>query len=123
MRDVVQIVRFYLINKTINARTIKSLLDNPTYNPLLTKCVNTVKRHPDWAIEECHRQRKAIDERKFKFDSGSWAMDVREEDIPKGIEPDYIELKEAFREIIDWIKENRKEFTAKLKRDEERRME
>lgn len=118
MRDVVQIARFYIINKAIGSRSIESLLDNPNYNPLLKKCVDTIKRYPDWAIDECRRCRAAIDNRTFKFDSGIWAMDIREEDLPKGTAIDFIDLKAAFLDIINWIKEHREAFTKELQQKE-----
>ena len=39
MRDVEQVMRFYLISKRINCRTIKSLMDRPEWSPLLKLCV------------------------------------------------------------------------------------
>lgn len=118
MRDLVQIVRFYVINRGISSRSIESLMDNPSYNPLLKKCVDTVKRYPDWAIEQCNKYRAEIDKKKFKFDSGTWAMDVREEDIPKGSVIDPIELKSAFLDIINWVKKNRDTFSKRLEYEE-----
>lgn len=118
MRPVVQVIRFYVINRGISSRSIESLMDNPSYNPLLKHCVDTIKRYPDWAIEQCHYYRDQIDNRAFKFDSGSWAMDVREEDIPKGSVVDPMDLKSAFMDIIHWINKNRDAFTKQLKREE-----
>lgn len=115
IRPMVQILRFYVINKTVGYRSIESLLQNPSYNPLLKNCVDTVKRYPDWAISECNRLRDDIDKRKFKFDSGKWAMDIREEDIPKGTEIDWFDLKQVLSDIKTWIETNKasfkKEFT------------
>ena len=84
IRPVVQVVRFYIINKGVTSRSIESLMDNPSYNPLLKHCVNTIKRYPDWAIATCKEHMKEVDQKRFKFNSGAWAMDIREEDIPKG---------------------------------------
>lgn len=114
MRPVVQIARFYIINKNINLRTIESLLNNPNYNTFLKHCVDIVKQYPDWAIEECKKYRKQIDNRTFRFDSGTWAMDIREEDLPKGTLIDYIDLKMAFLDMINWIKENRVNFMKEI---------
>lgn len=118
MRYTVQVVRFYVINKSMSARSIESLLDNPNYNPLLKLSVDTIKRYPDWAIDECRRCRDEIDNHTFKFDSGNWAMDLREEDLPKGTAIDYMDLKAAFLEIINWIKKNREAFTKELQQKE-----
>jgi hypothetical protein len=121
MREVVQIVRFYIINQGITSRSIESLLDNPNYNPLLKKCVNTIKHYPDWAIDQCRFYRDQIDERKFKFNSGSWAMDIRDEDIPKGTIIEPFTLKQAFLDIINWIDKNRAAFTQQIAREEAER--
>lgn len=118
MRPVVQIVRFYVINRGISSRSIESLMDNPNYNPLLKHCVDTVKRYPDWAIKSCYEFRDEIDNRKFKFNSGKWAMDVRDEDIPKGTSIDPNDLRQAFMDIIHWIEKNRAHFTKELEKRE-----
>lgn len=118
MRELMQIARFYIINKGISARSMENLLNNPNYNPLLKKCVETVKRYPDWAIKTCYEYRKAIDNRTFKFNSGTWAMDVREEDLPKGTTIDFHDLKQAFLELITWITENKEKFAKELKENE-----
>ena len=123
IRPVVQIVRFYVINQCIGSRSIENLMDCPKYSTFLQHCVNTVMRYPDWAIDECWKYRKEIDEKKFKFDSGIWAMDIRDEDIPKGCHPDPLVLKSAFMEIINWINKNREMFTEKLQEEEKRRYE
>lgn len=123
MRPVVQIVRFYIINKFTGSRSIENLMDNPKYNSLLMHCVNTVMRHPDWAIAECHKCRDAIESRTFKFDSGKWAMDIREEDLPKGTELDPVELRNAFMEIINYINKNRAAYSKRLAEIERRRYE
>lgn len=123
MRPVVQIVRFYIINKFTGSRSIENLMDNPKYNSLLMHCVNTVMRHPDWAIAECHKCRDAIESRTFKFDSGKWAMDIREEDLPKGTELDPVELRNAFMEIINYINKNRAVYSKRLAEIERRRYE
>lgn len=123
IRPVVQIVRFYIINQGITSRSIESLMDNPSYNPLLKHCVDTIKRYPDWAIERCRFYRDQIDKRKFKFDSGSWAMDIRDEDLPKGASVEPFILKQAFLDIINWIDKNRAIFTQQLEREQKRRYE
>ena len=121
MRNVVQVVRFYLICKTTGMRSIDSLLDNPNYNPLLKKCVDDIKRYPDASIQDCKYYRSQLDKGTFKFDSGTWAMDIREEDLPKGTTTEYLDLKNAFQAIIDWIKANRDTFTKRLQMEEELR--
>lgn len=121
MRNVVQVVRFYLICKTTGMRSIDSLLDNPNYNPLLKKCVDDIKRYPDASIQDCKYYRAQLDKGTFKFDSGTWAMDIREEDLPKGTTTEYLDLKNAFQAIIDWIKANRDTFTKRLQIEEELR--
>lgn len=123
IRPVVQIVRFYVINQGITSRSIESLMDNPSYNPLLKHCVDTIKRYPDWAIERCRFYRDQIDKREFKFDSGSWAMDIRDEDLPKGTSVEPFILKQAFLDIINWIDKNRAIFTQQLEREQKRRYE
>lgn len=123
IRPVVQIVRFYVINQGITSRSIESLMDNPSYNPLLKHCVDTIKRYPDWAIERCRFYRDQIDKRKFKFDSGSWAMDIRDEDLPKGASVEPFILKQAFLDIINWIDKNRAIFTQQLEKEQKRRYE
>ena len=123
IRPVVQIVRFYVINQGITSRSIESLMDNPSYNPLLKHCVDTIKRYPAWAIERCRFYRDQIDKRKFKFDSGSWAMDIRDEDLPKGASVEPFILKQAFLDIINWIDKNRAIFTQQLEREQKRRYE
>ena len=123
IRPVVQIVRFYVINQGITSRSIESLMDNPSYNPLLKHCVDTIKRYPDWAIERCRFYRDQIDKRKFKFDSGTWAMDIRDEDLPKGASVEPFILKQAFLDIINWMDKNRAIFTQQLEREQKRRYE
>lgn len=123
IRPVVQIVRFYVINQGITSRSIESLMDNPNYNPLLKHCVDTVKRYPDWAIDQCRYYRDQIDKRKFRFDSGSWAMDIRDEDLPKGTLIEPFTLKQAFLDIINWIDKNRAVFTQRLEREQKLRYE
>lgn len=121
IRPVVQVVRFYIINKGITSRSIESLMDNPSYNPLLKHCVNTIKRYPDWAIATCKEHMKEVDQKRFKFNSGAWAMDIREEDIPKGTVIDWLTLHQAFSDIITWINKNRAVFTQQIAREETRR--
>lgn len=121
IRPVVQVVRFYIINKGITSRSIESLMDNPSYNPLLKHCVNTIKRYPDWAIATCKEHMKEVDQKRFKFNSGAWAMDIREEDIPKGTVIDWLILHQAFSDIITWINKNRAVFTQQIAREEARR--
>ena len=121
MREIVQIVRFYIINQGISGRSMESLLDNPNYNPLLKKCVDTVKRFPDWAIDECRFYRDQVDNKEFKFNSGTWAMDVRDEDLPKGAAPDSFVLRQAFLDIINWVTKNRATFTQQIEKEEARR--
>lgn len=121
IRPVVQVVRFYIINKGVTSRSIESLMDNPSYNPLLKHCVNTIKRYPDWAIATCKEHMKEVDQKKFKFNSGAWAMDIREEDIPKGTVIDWLTLHQAFSDIITWINKNRAVFTQQIAREEARR--
>lgn len=110
IRPMVQILRFYVINKTVGYRSIESLLQNPSYNPLLKNCVDTIKRYPEWAISECNRLRDDIDKRKFKFNSGKWAMDIRDEDIPKGTEIDWLDLRQALTDIKNWVTTNKAAF-------------
>jgi hypothetical protein len=121
IRPVVQVVRFYIINKGVTSRSIESLMDNPSYNPLLKHCVNTIKRYPDWAIATCKEHMKEVDQKRFKFNSGAWAMDIREEDIPKGTVIDWLTLHQAFSDIITWINKNRAVFTQQIAREEARR--
>lgn len=121
IRPVVQVVRFYIINKGVTSRSIESLMDNPSYNPLLKHCVNTIKRYPDWAIATCKEHMKEVDQKKFKFNSGAWAMDIREEDIPKGTVIDWLTLHQAFSDIITWINKNRAVFTQQIAREEAKR--
>ena len=121
IRPVVQVVRFYIINKGITSRSIESLMDNPNYNPLLKHCVNTIKRYPDWAIATCKEHMKEVDQKRFKFNSGAWAMDIREEDIPKGTVIDWLTLHQAFSDIITWINKNRAVFTQQIAREEAKR--
>lgn len=121
IRPVVQVVRFYIINKGVTSRSIESLMDNPSYNPLLKHCVNTIKRYPDWAIATCKEHMKEVDQKRFKFNSGAWAMDIREEDIPKGTVIDWLTLHQAFSDIITWINKNRAIFTQQIAREEARR--
>lgn len=121
IRSVVQVVRFYIINKGVTSRSIESLMDNPSYNPLLKHCVNTIKRYPDWAIATCKEHMKEVDQKRFKFNSGAWAMDIREEDIPKGTVIDWLTLHQAFSDIITWINKNRAIFTQQIAREEARR--
>lgn len=121
IRPVVQVVRFYIINKGITSRSIESLMDNPSYNPLLKHCVNTIKRYPDWAIATCKEHMKEVDQMRFKFNLGAWAMDIREEDIPKGTVIDWLTLHQAFSDIITWINKNRAVFTQQIAREEAKR--
>lgn len=121
IRPVVQVVRFYIINKGVTSRSIESLMDNPSYNPLLKHCVNTIKRYPDWAIATCKEHMKEVNQKRFKFNSGAWAMDIREEDIPKGTVIDWLTLHQAFSDIITWINKNRAVFTQQIAREEARR--
>lgn len=121
IRPVVQVVRFYIINKGVTSRSIESLMDNPSYNPLLKHCVNTIKRYPDWAIATCKEHMREVDQKRFKFNSGAWAMDIREEDIPKGTVIDWLTLHQAFSDIITWINKNRAIFTQQIAREEARR--
>lgn len=86
----------------------------PTFNPLLKLCVDTVKRYPDWALEECDRISDSLDNHTFKFNSGNWAMDIREEDVPKGTTIDWNDMHRAIQEIKSWIKANRKHFARDL---------
>ena len=121
IRPVVQVVRFYIINRGVTSRSIESLMDNPGYNPLLKHCVNTIKRYPDWAIATCKEHIREVDQKRFKFNSGVWAMDIREEDIPKGTVIDWLTLHQAFSDIITWINKNRAIFTQQIAREEARR--
>lgn len=121
MREIVQIVRFYVINQGLTSRSIESLMDNPNYNPLLKKCVDTVKRYPDWAISQCRYFRDQIDRREFKFNTGLWAMDIRDEDIPKGTIVEPFVLRQAFLDIINWVDKNRAAFTQQLAKEEAKR--
>lgn len=121
IRPVVQVVRFYIINRGVTSRSIESLMDNPGYNPLLKHCVNTIKRYPDWAIATCKEHIREVDQKRFKFNSGAWAMDIREEDIPKGTVIDWLTLHQAFSDIITWINKNRAIFMQQIAREEARR--
>lgn len=121
MREVIQIARFYEINKFLTNMSVETFMNNLNYNPLLKKCIETVKRHPDWAIDECRKYRNQIDKRKFKFDSGTWAMDIREEDLPAGIIIDMFDLKAFFLYLIEWVTENREKFTKEIQMKEKLR--
>lgn len=110
IRPIVQILRFYVINKTVGFRSMESLLQNPNYNPLLKNCVDSVKRYPEWAVSECDRIIEEIDTRKFKFNSGKWAMDIRDEDVPKGTTLDYHDLRQVTYEIKHWVEANKSAF-------------
>ena len=69
MRPIVQILRFYTIAKFTGYRSMENILQMPTFNPLLKLCVDTVKRYPDWALEECDRISDSLDNHTFKFNS------------------------------------------------------
>lgn len=114
MRPIVQILRFYTIAKFTGFRTMENILQMPSFNPLLKLCVDTVKRYPDWALEECDRISDSLDNHTFRFNSGNWAMDIREEDVPKGTTIDWNDMHRALQDIKSWIKANRKHFAKDL---------
>ena len=60
MRDVEQVMRFYLISKRINCRTIKSLMDRPEWSPLLKLCVERLKTYKEFGIKRCKEIKKEI---------------------------------------------------------------
>lgn len=118
IRPIAQIVRFYIINQGLTSRSIESLMDNPNYNPLLKQCVDTVKRYPDWAIKTAKMHIAEVYAGKFKFDSGSWAMDIHDEDLPKGTVLDMHMLADAFRNVVNWVEKNRAFYTQQLEKEE-----
>lgn len=106
MRDVEQVMRFYLIGKRTGYRSIKSLMDNPSWSPLLTLCVSRLKKFKEPAIARCKAIRKEIDNKKFQF---KWLpydnYQSGEEELPRGTMLDPLELKELTREIEKYLKE------------------
>lgn len=106
MRDVEQVMRFYLIAKRTGYRSIKSLMDNPSWSPLLTLCVSRLKKFKEPAIQRCRAIRKEVDKKEFKFKWKPYDFyESGEEELPRGTLLDPLELKELTREIESYIKD------------------
>lgn len=106
MRYVEQVMRFYLIGKRVGYRSIKSLMDSPGWNPLLTLSVRTIKEYPESAISRCRIIRREIDRKVFRFDWKQYDYyESGEEELPRGTILDPMELKELTREIEKYIEE------------------
>ena len=105
MRDVEQVMRFYLISKRINSRTIKSLMDSPSWSPLLQLCVWRLKEYKEAGIKRCKEIKKEIKAGKFRF---KWRpndlMSTGEEELPRGTMIDWIEMLEVVNEIETYLK-------------------
>ena len=105
MRDVEQVMRFYLIAKRTGYRSIKSLMDNPSWSPLLTLWVSRLKTFKEASIARCKAIRKEIDNKQFKFKWKPYDIyESGEEELPRGTLLDPLELKELTREIESYIK-------------------
>lgn len=105
MRDVEQVMRFYLISKRINCRTIKSLMDSPSWSPLLQLCVDRLKMYKDFGIKRCKEIKKEIRKGSFRF---KWnpndLMSTGEEELPRGTMIDWNEMLEIVTEIENYLK-------------------
>lgn len=105
MRDVEQVMRFYLIAKRVSYRSIQSLMDNPSWNPLLKLCVERLKKYPEAGISRCREIKRLISKQKFKFKTLPYNnMESGEEELPRGTIIDWLELKEIVNEIENYIK-------------------
>ena len=105
MRDVEQVMRFYLISKRINCRTIKSLMDRPEWSPLLKFCVERLKTYKEFGIKRCKEIKKEIREKRFKFKYNPFdLMSTGEEELPRGTMIDWFEMLEVVTEIENYLK-------------------
>lgn len=105
MRDVEQVMRFYLISKRINCRTIKSLMDRPEWSPLLKLSVERLKTYKDFGIKRCKEIKKEIREKRFKFKYNPFdLMSTGEEELPRGTIIDWFEMIEVVTEIENYLK-------------------
>ena len=105
MRDVEQVMRFYLISKRINCRTIKSLMDRPEWSSLLKLCVERLKTNKDFGIKRCKEIKKEIREKRFKFKYNPFdLMSTGEEELPRGTIVDWFEMLEVVTEIENYLK-------------------
>lgn len=105
MRDVEQVMRFYLISKRINCRTIKSLMDRPEWSPLLKLCVERLKTYKEFGIKRCKEIKKEIREKRFKFKYNPFdLMSTGEEELPRGTMIDWFEMIEVVTEIENYLK-------------------
>lgn len=105
MRDVEQVMRFYLISKRINCRTIKSLMDNPEWSPLLKLCVERLKTYKEFGIKRCKEIKKEIKAEKFSFRYNPLdLMSTGEEELPRGTMVDWFEMLDVVSEIENYLK-------------------
>ena len=105
MRDVEQVMRFYLISKRINCRTIKSLMDKPEWSQLLKLCVERLKTYKEFGIKRCKEIKKEIREKRFKFKYSPFdLMSTGEEELPRGTMVDWFEMIEVVTEIENYLK-------------------
>ena len=105
MRDVEQVMRFYLISKRINCRTIKSLMYRPEWSPLLKLCVERLKTYKDFGIKRCKEIKKEIREKRFKFKYNPFDLSsTGEEELPRGTIVDWFEMLEVVTEIENYLK-------------------
>lgn len=105
MRDVEQVMRFYLISKRINCRTIKSLMDNPEWSPLLKICVERLKTYKEFGIKRCKEIKKEIKAKKFSFRYNPLdLMSTGEEELPIGTMVDWFEMLDVVTEIENYLK-------------------
>lgn len=105
MRDVEQVMRFYLISKRINCRTIKSLMDKPEWSPLLKICVERLKTYKEFGIKRCKEIKKEIKAEKFSFRYNPLdLMSTGEEELPRGMMVDWFEMLDVVTEIENYLK-------------------
>lgn len=105
MRDVEQVMRFYLISKRINCRTIKSLMDKPEWSPLLKLCVERLKTYKEFGIKRCKEIKKEIKAKKFSFRYNPLdLMSTGEEELPIGTIVDWFEMLDVVTEIENYLK-------------------
>lgn len=105
MRDVEQVMRFYLISKRINCRTIKSLMDKPEWSPLLKLCVERLKTYKEFGIKRCKEIKKEIKAEKFSFRYNPLdLMSTGEEELPIGTMVDWFEMLDVVTEIENYLK-------------------
>lgn len=105
MRDVEQVMRFYLISKRINCRTIKSLMDKPEWSPLLKICVERLKTYKEFGIKRCKEIKKEIKAEKFRFRYNPLdLMSTGEEELPRGMMVDWFEMLDVVTEIENYLK-------------------